>query len=111
MVKKKGKKRRARARARGRGSRAQPVAVIGQSIQAVTPTQMEALDKLRMTPDIVKDLEKKKQDDRFKDLTDSNTLIAFAQLESGTASSSRVVTPQEGTLFDNLLKKWPEVVQ
>ena len=74
MVKKKGKKRRARARARG--TRAQPVAVIGQSIQAVSASQMEALDKLRMTPDIVKDLEKKKQDDRFKDLTDSNTKLS-----------------------------------
>ena len=74
MVKKKGKKRRARARARG--TRVQPVAVIGQSIQAVSASQMEALDKLRMTPDIVKDLEKKKQDDRFKDLTDANTKLA-----------------------------------
>ena len=72
MVKKKGKKRRARAR----GTRVQPVAVIGQSIQAVSASQMEALDKLRMTPDIVKDLEKKKQDDRFKDLTDANTKLS-----------------------------------
>jgi len=83
MAKKKGRKRKAKprtgARARPRGRQAkreQPVAVIGQSISAVTPTQMEALDKLRMTPDIVKDLEKKKQDDRFKDLTDSNTKLA-----------------------------------
>ena len=82
MAKKKGRKKKAakpRARARPRGRQAkreQPVAVIGQSISAVTPTQMEALDKLRMTPDIVKDLEKKKQDDRFKDLTDSNTKLA-----------------------------------
>jgi hypothetical protein len=75
--KKKAAKPRARARPRGRqAKREQPVAVIGQSISAVTPTQMEALDKLRMTPDIVKDLEKKKQDDRFKDLTDSNTKLA-----------------------------------
>ena len=83
MAKKKGRKRKAkprtgaRARARGRqAKREQPVAVIGQSISAVTPSQMEALDKWRMTPDIVKDLEKKKQDDRFKDLTDSNTKLA-----------------------------------
>ena len=55
---------------------AQPVTVIGQSLSVVTPTQMEALDKLRMTPDIVKDMEKKKQDDRFKDLTDSNTRLS-----------------------------------
>ena len=75
MAKKKGK-RKARARGRARGTRAQPVAVIGQSIQAVSASQMEALDKLRMTPDIVKDLEKKKQDDRFKDLTDSNTKLS-----------------------------------
>ena len=75
MAKKKGK-RKARARVRARGTRAQPVAVIGQSIQAVSASQMEALDKLRMTPDIVKDLEKKKQDDRFKDLTDANTKLA-----------------------------------
>ena len=75
MAKKRGK-RKARARARARGTRAQPVAVIGQSIQAVSASQMEALDKLRMTPDIVKDLEKKKQDDRFKDLTDANTKLA-----------------------------------
>jgi len=80
MAKKKGRKKKAkprtRARARPRGRIEQPVAVIGQSISAVTPSQMEALDKLRMTPDIVKDLEKKKQDDRFKDLTDSNTKLA-----------------------------------
>ena len=80
MAKKKGRKRKAKprtgARARARGRIEQPVAVIGQSISAVTPTQMEALDKLRMTPDIVKDLEKKKQDDRFKGLTDSNTKLA-----------------------------------
>ena len=80
MAKKKGRKKKAkprtRARARPRGGIEQPVAVIGQSISAVTPSQMEALDKLRMTPDIVKDLEKKKQDNRFKDLTDSNTKLA-----------------------------------
>ena len=80
MVKRKGRKKKAKprtgARARPRGRIEQPAAVIGQSISAVTPSQMEALDKLRMTPDIVKDLEKKKQDDRFKDLTDSNTKLA-----------------------------------
>ena len=54
----------------------QPVAVIGQSLSVVTPAQMEALDKMRMTPDIVKDMEKKKQDDRFKELTDSNTKLS-----------------------------------
>ena len=37
---------------------------------------MEALDKMRMTPDIVKDMEKKKQDDRFKELTDTNTKLS-----------------------------------
>ena len=73
MAKKKVRKRKANPRAR-RGT--QPVAVIGQSLSVVTPTQMEALDKLRMTPDIVKDMEKKKQDDRFKDLTDANTKLA-----------------------------------
>ena len=54
----------------------QPVAVIGQSLSVVTPAQMEALDKMRMTPDIVKDMEKKKQDDRFKELTDTNTKLS-----------------------------------
>ena len=73
MAKKKVRKRKANPRAR-RGT--QPVAVIGQSLSVVTPTQMEALDKLRMTPDIVKDMEKKKQDDRFKELTDSNTKLS-----------------------------------
>ena len=73
MAKKKVRKRKAKPRAR-RGT--QPVAVIGQSLSVVTPTQMEALDKLRMTPDIVKDMEKKKQDDRFKELTDSNTKLS-----------------------------------
>ena len=73
MAKKKVRKRKAKPRAR---RQAQTVAVIGQSLSVVTPTQMEALDKLRMTPDIVKDLEKKKQDDRFRDLTDANTKLA-----------------------------------
>ena len=73
MAKKKVRKRKAKPRAR-RGT--QPVAVIGQSLSVVTPTQMEALDKLRMTPDIVKDMEKKKQDDRYKELTDSNTKLS-----------------------------------
>ena len=70
-------KRKAKRKAKPRGRRGrQPVAVIGQSLSVVTPTQMEALDKLRMTPDIVKDMEKKKQDDRFKELTDSNTKLS-----------------------------------
>ena len=73
MAKKKVRKRKAKPRAR---RQAQTVAVIGQSLSVVTPTQMEALDKLRMTPDIVKDMEKKKQDDRFKELTDSNTKLS-----------------------------------
>ena len=59
MAKKKVRKRKAKPRAR---RQAQTVAVIGQSLSVVTPTQMEALDKLRMTPDIVKDMEKKKQE-------------------------------------------------
>ena len=71
-------RRKAKRKAKPRGSRrsVQPVAVIGQSLSVVTPTQMEALDKLRMTPDIVKDMEKKKQDDRFKELTDTNTKLS-----------------------------------
>ena len=73
MARKKVRKRKANPRAR---RTVQPVAVIGQSLSVVTPTQMEALDKLRMTPDIVKDMEKKKQDDRFKELTDSNTKLS-----------------------------------
>ena len=73
MAKRKVRKRKANPRGR---RVTQPVAVIGQSLSVVTPTQMEALDKLRMTPDIVKDMEKKKQDDRFKELTDSNTKLS-----------------------------------
>ena len=73
MAKRKVRKRKAKPRGR---RVTQPVAVIGQSLSVVTPTQMEALDKLRMTPDIVKDMEKKKQDDRFKELTDSNTKLS-----------------------------------
>ena len=70
-------KRKAWRKTKPRGRRiVQPVAVIGQSLSVVTPTQMEALDKLRMTPDIVKDMEKKKQDDRFKELTDTNTKLS-----------------------------------
>ena len=70
-------KRKAKRKAKPRARRqAQPVAVIGQSVSVVSPAQMEALDKLRMTPDIVKDMEKKKQDDRFKELTDSNTKLS-----------------------------------
>ena len=45
-------------------------------VSVVTPTQMEALDKMRMIPDMVKDMEKKKQDDRYKELTDSNTKLS-----------------------------------
>ena len=73
MAKRKVRKRKANPRGR---RVTQPVAVIGQSLSVVTPTQMEALDKLRMTPDIVKDMEKKKQDDRYKELTDSNTKLS-----------------------------------
>ena len=70
-------KRKAKRKTKPRARRqAQPVAVIGQSVSVVSPAQMEALDKLRMTPDIVKDMEKKKQDDRFKELTDSNTKLS-----------------------------------
>ena len=63
MARKKVRKRRARV------SKLAPVSV-------VTPTQMEALDKMRMIPDMVKDMEKKKQDDRYKELTDSNTKLS-----------------------------------
>ena len=73
MAKRKVRKRKANPRGR---RVTQPVAVIGQSLSVVTPTQMEALDKLRMTPDIVKDMEKKKQDDRFKELTESHTKLS-----------------------------------
>ena len=73
MAKRKVRKRKANPRGR---RVTQPVAVIGQSVSVVSPAQMEALDKLRMTPDIVKDMEKKKQDDRFKELTDTNTKLS-----------------------------------
>ena len=75
MAKRKAK-RKAKPSKRSSRRTVQPVAVIGQSLSVVTPTQMEALDKMRMTPDIVKDMEKKKQDDRFKELTDSNTKLS-----------------------------------
>ena len=76
MAKKKVRQRKAKPSKRSSRRGTQPVAVIGQSLSVVPPTQMEALDKLRMTPDIVKDMEKKKQDDRFKELTDSNTKLS-----------------------------------
>ena len=54
MAKKKGRKKKAkprtRARARPRGGIEQPVAVIGQSISAVTPSQMEALGQIADDP-------------------------------------------------------------
>ena len=48
----------------------------GNPYASASAAQREIIDTLRMTPDIVKDLEKKKQDDRFKDLTDANTKLS-----------------------------------
>ena len=97
MAKRKAK-RKAKPSKRSSRRTVQPVAVIGQSLSVVTPTQMEALDKLRMTPDIVKDMEKKKQDDRFKELTESNTRLS--QQVDHLQQHSRQQAREDGLLRD-----------